>query len=378
MNCNRFMPLCLLLALLTMSIGLNADEVKSFGCLWRGNPRPSVPEQLYNLWKDEGKLWDRRFTPYNRKEAAELYTDPILQRENAAVDTTAENPRTTAFIILCNNGGIYCAVYAAEPELAKNTDPAKLPNNTLEVFIGPGDDPCFPFHQFTIDLKEGKLKDYPWGPETRDYRRLSESITYGITNNREGYLVWFNIPWQVWYEHLPLEGGADGKWGFNIIRWAPGGGQTWGGNVHQRSHFGNLIWPKFTQQQRDAIRSSLLTGALNNYKLLTAPYSAYIPDAERSFEDRTAFARQSAQAAAIPVMDQEFVRKFVRPMIEERNRIGKSIDSFKSLTEQEKTALYAQIGKLYEFNYDLEDARRQFLENKIFSAETTKQGTLKP
>ncbi|OGV48875.1 MAG: hypothetical protein A2X49_07045 [Lentisphaerae bacterium GWF2_52_8] len=391
MKFHQFIPLCLLL----WGFGAAADEVKSVEALWRGNPRPSVPEQLYKLWKDENKLWDRRFMPYNRKEADELYTDPVLQRETAASAMSTENPRTTAFIVLCNNGGIYCAIYAAEPELAKNADPAKLPNNSLEIFIGPGNDPRYPFHQFVIDLKtekqvyhnngnkitdhqfstdkkEGKLKDYPWGPENRSYRRLEGNITYGVTNNREGYLVWFYIPWQIWYEHLPLDGGTDGKWGFNIIRWAPGGGQTWGGNVHQRSSFGKLTWPKFTQQQRDAIRSSLLNSAYENYKKLTAAFRIEIPDSERSFEDGTALAQQSSEAAAMPVMDQEFVKKFVRPMIEERDKLGKSIVNFKNLSEEEKTALYAQIDKLYEFNYDLENARRRFLEDKLFSTETIK------
>ena len=84
-------------------------------------------------------------------------------------------------------------------------------------------------------------------------------------------------------------------------------------------------------------------------------------------EDGKAVAVQADQSSVMPGSNPEFLSKIALPMIEERDKLGKAIGNFKNLSEHEKTNLFGQADKLFEFKYDLEDAHRRFFEDRLFS-----------
>lgn len=50
------------------------------------------------------------------------------------------------------------------------------------------------------------------------------------------------LPWTFFYDVLPFD--TKSNWRFNVIRWTPAGGITWGGRVHELGRMGELVWEK--------------------------------------------------------------------------------------------------------------------------------------
>ena len=58
----------------------------------------------------------------------------------------------------------------------------------------------------------------------------------------------------------------------------------------------------------------------------------------------------------------------MKPLLAECDALGRGIASFDSLTPEEKDALYAQIRKLTQFRYDVQEAYRQYRLDILFGA----------
>ena len=178
-----------------------------------------------------------------------------------------------------------------------------------------------------------------------------------------GYLTRIFIPWEVLFNRLPFSDKKDNFWRLSVIRWATGGGQTWGGFVHEANRAGYIRWPDFTQEQKFAIYETVLNKAWQKYQNHLAKVNpTLVPDMKEPYLHKSDAPRSYMN---IPE-DLAFVDAFLKPMIEERNALGKSIASFNGLTPTEKEQLYSHVGMLMNFNYDVEEAYASYLNGKIF------------
>ena len=324
------------------------------------------PDRFENLLQAEPDAWDFRFRPYNASEAAFLVSDPSVRRD-AQAGKNVEKQRPTAFCFSCNEKGFTLVVFSCEPDMKEAMEKgASAPGNSLEVFFAPGDadqSKIEHYYQFILDQVKGELIDYPWLVEERGFRRMQGYVSHETRPVPNGLMSRVFIPWELLFDRLPFTDKRDNFWRLSVIRWATGGGQTWGGVVHEANRAGYIRWPDFTPEQKQAIYENVLNKAWGKYRAFLAKVDpTSVPDMKEPYARPPAGTRSYVNLQE----DKVFVKDYLQPLIDERNALGKRIAGFRELPAAEKEQLYSQAGKLMNFNYDVDEAYARYLKEKIF------------
>lgn len=315
--------------------------------------------------------WDFNFRPYSRGSSQTLWTDPAFQRDASAGKHIA-GARPSAIAAACDEVGFALYFFAAEPEVDSNCAAGHdAPGSTLECYVVPGtadSEKIEHYYQFIIDQKTNTVRDFPWLIETRGFQAMKGKFQPETRYLVNGYLTKIAFPWHFFWDRLPFLTQDHNVWRFSVMRWCPGGGQTWGGVVHEVSRFGHICWPEFTPERKSAIMKLILRhawGYFNSLKtdLVPANYPAdpapYVKDLPQEIVSHN----------WIPQY-QDFCKAKLNALVADREAIGKGISEFDKLSIAEQEAFYrVNASKLMNFEHDVRREFRRWLEEKLISGE---------
>ena len=152
--------------------------------------------------------------------------------------------------------------------------------------------------------------------------------------------VYVFIPWDYCHDDLPFDTGKN--WRFNLIRWTPAGGISWGGRVHEPGRMGNLVWDKPAPELLQKIRSRLAVRAIAKYQRIKA--------------DRLQFWQDELLG------DPAFAKECLEPAFAS---LDKAVADYQAgtLKPEEFAAKYQP--DLMEADYLVQELRKAFLEKKF-------------
>ncbi len=334
----------------------------------------SLPNDGEAIFSQEADRWNFNFRPYDAS-ADLLWTDPILRRNAAAGD--AGDKRMTGVDVVCNEEGFSILVLCFEPALvdyASKTNAFPAPN--IELYFLPGDTDVQKIeHHYQLYTGANRVSEYPWLVENAGYRPIKpHTIVHDYVLKEGAILRRYDISWEPLFDRLPFTNKRDNIWRLSVIRWAPGGGQTWGGPVHQPSHAGYIRFPDFTPAQRTAIMETLLRKAWISFRIragkrdmVCSPNTWSSPQVrtEKFFLEETAKAPRSY----VNYNEEPGFRPILEKLHAERNALGPAIGAFASLPPDEQLAFYEKASKLlFNYEYDVQDAYARFCEDELFAA----------
>jgi hypothetical protein len=273
------------------------------------------------------------------------YFDNPVYKENRFVQYWVETPiapggpRDTGFYMTYNEEGLTMFFQMNEPE--RDADGILRPSS-LELFLQTGPSPL-PYHQMIIHTDGTPTEYYEWQTENRHNRPLKDYVTIITEEIPTGWGTTVFIPWEAYYEHVPLNGE---DWAFAMIRWSPSDSPTWGGRVHQVGRFNVLDFEAPTAEQRTAIQKHVIRAAWDRFNATA---------------DRLRDAWLNGRAD-----DERFFNRVVQPMIDERAAYGADIARLDQLGAEEIDALYAHIASWFELRYDAEEARMADVKARLF------------
>ena len=293
------------------------------------------------------KIGATNFTPYNYSAAAALLEADVASER--AIDSKnlkaaekakilAEHMATTTFHFSYDVAGIHLFVVCPE----KNLDQFEAKGGgagSLEIFFAPGEE-AVTYQQFIINLPTGKIDCYPKNSILRTNRNLADFIKTDTTC-RDGKMgVYVFIPWDYCHDDLPFDTGKN--WRFNLIRWTPAGGISWGGRVHEPGRMGNLVWDKPAPELLQKIRSRLAVRAIAKYQRIKA--------------DRLQFWQDELLG------DPAFAKECLEPAFAS---LDKAVADYQAgtLKPEEFAAKYQP--DLMEADYLVQELRKAFLEKKF-------------
>lgn len=248
-------------------------------------------------------------------------------------------PRETSFYMVYREDGLYMFFQANEWE---NDAGGNLKPSSFEFFVAPGEGDL-PYHQMIVPTNGGLIEYYEWQTEYRDNRPLKGSVKVNTGQIPTGWGTVVVIPWENVYDHLPLNGG---DWQFNLIRWSPSDGQTWGGHVHQPGKFNLLRFQAPTAEQRTAIQKYALAKAWNVFQTKSAELTEY-------------WSQNPA------TKDLVFYNRVVLPLIEEGTSNGALMSQLAGLNAEQTEQLFKYTKNWMELRYDVDDIRRQYVKNML-------------
>lgn len=253
-------------------------------------------------------------------------------------------PRETSFYMVYKEDGLYMFIQSNEPETDAN---GKLKESSLELFIVPSEGDL-PYHQMIVPTGGGPIEYYEWQTEYRDNRPLKGNVRVNTGQIPSGWGTVIVIPWENVYDSVPLDGGS---WQFNLIRWSPSDGQTWGGHVHQPGKFNQLHFQAPSAEQRIAIQKHLLANAWNKFQSTAAQLTDY-------WSDKPA------------TKDQDFYNRFVLPLIIKGSGHGAQMDQLDELNADEIDELYGNVSDWMELRYNVDDQRLAYLKKGLTNQHT--------
>ncbi|TLS51500.1 hypothetical protein FE782_15435 [Paenibacillus antri] len=274
------------------------------------------------------------------------YFDNPEYKENRFVQYWVETPiapggpRDTGFYIVYNEEGMNIFFQSNEQEREAN---GVLKNSSLEIFLqtGHGD---LPYHQMIIPTNGGPVDYFEWQTEYRNNRPLKGNVTVVNEEIPTGWGTVVRIPWETYYEHVPLNGE---DWEFAMIRWSPSHSPTWGGRVHQAGRFNVLDIQAPTAEQRTNIQKNVIRKAWAKFN-------------ETSATLRATWLNGDAD-------DERFFNRYLQPLIAEGEAKGAEISNLDAMSAAEVDAMYAHVDEWFELRYDAEDARTADLKNRFFA-----------
>ncbi|UVI27310.1 hypothetical protein [Paenibacillus spongiae] len=269
-----------------------------------------------------------------------LYKETRFENYNDNAPIPPGGPRETSFYMVYRADGLYMFLQSNEPE----TDPnGNLKESWLEMFVvtGEGD---LPYHQMIVPTSGNAVEYYEWQTEYRDNRPLKGSVKINSGQIPGGWGTVVIIPWENVYDALPLNGG---NWQFNVIRWSPSDGQTWGGQVHQPGRFNLLHFQAPTAEQRMAIQKYVLTYAWSKFQTTSDELTA------------AWFNNDNKE-------DKDFFNGLVRPMLVEGKVKGNQMHKLDRMNPAETDELFQTVPEWMELRYNVDDQRQQFLKNALF------------
>lgn len=329
---------------------------------------PALTDQLLSA---KTLKWDFNFRPYSSGSTQTLWTDPAFQRDVSA-GKQIEGARPTALAVVCDNVGFALYVFASEPDIKTSVAAGKdSPGSTLECYVMPGtadSEKIEHYYQFIIDQKTNTVRDFPWLIETRGFQPMKGKFQPETRYLPNGYLTKIAFPWHYFWDRLPFLTQDHNLWRLSVMRWCPGGGQTWGGVVHEVSRFGCIQWPEFTPERKSAIMKQILRHAWTHFNglktdLVPANYPA----------DTSLYLKDLPPVIAshnwIPQY-QEFCKAKLNDLVADREAIGKGISEFDKLSIAEQEAFYrTNAPKLMNFEHDVRMEFRRWLEEKLIHGE---------
>ena len=330
-----------------------------------------LPAQVQDLLTTEPDAWNFNFRPYGSSSDM-LWTDPSVQR-GAAADASSDK-RPTALHVSADENGFTVLVLCVEPSLATTYAATNsYPSPGIEFFFMPGDaDKQKIDHHYMMYYGNFQLNEYAWLVPTRDFRYMRPYSSFQEIPLKNSIIVRFDFAWEGLFDKLPVFGpDVDNFWRLSVIRWAPGGGQTWGGVVHQQSQAGYIRW-HFTQEQKTAIMESVLkTGWIRFRKAAAAPdtlcdksWAGVNADPGKFFaeglkEEPRSFVNYNEDPAFRPTLDR---------LVAERNALAPTIGAFAGLPFAEQVAFYRKAAPmLLNFRYDVEDAYAAYSRDRILT-----------
>ena len=335
----------------------------------------TFPADCERLVSEETDRWDFNFRPYGR--TSDLVSDPAIIRgvaEGGEVKASA-----TALRVACDANGwgylVFCAEPKADEKIAAGEE-APLPN--LEMYFLEKDtdnqDPAVYWQFYTGN---GKLEQYDWMSEGRDWRMLKPFVRHEIRRARDGYVFRLDVPWESMWDRLPIFSDRnDNFWRIQVMRWS-GGGLTWGGEVHEPARGGYMRWPAFTDAQKLAIMQTVLDKAWRSFKGWDAEARYSVMGSNKpSGWDMTAVVR--TEPYAIDQVKAEGSRTYVnyaedpafRPVLEklhaERVALGAGISGLAKMSPGEREAFYKKATPmLFNYRLDVEAAYAAHLKDKM-------------
>ncbi|OQA85695.1 MAG: hypothetical protein BWY31_01725 [Lentisphaerae bacterium ADurb.Bin242] len=195
------------------------------------------------------------FIPYDLAAQSELTADATVERLGAGRKNLDFYLSHTRFLFLADSRGLSLYVRCGENELEKYRA-AGSGAGALEIFFSPGMEAA-DYYQLIVSLPNNKVDFYPKGSFNRTYRQMDGAVeTQTICHGKEMVTRVF-IPWSFFYNVLPWDTGK--HWRFNVIRWTPAGGITWGGRVHELGRMGELSGDGFLRNSGIRPGNSLRT-----------------------------------------------------------------------------------------------------------------------
>lgn len=268
-------------------------------------------------------------------------------KENRFVQYWWETPlepggtRDTGLYIVYNEQGVQIFFQSNEPERDNN---GVLKNSSIEFFIQTGREGV-PYHQMIIPTNGGPIEYYEWQTEYRHNRPLKGNVTVVNEEIPTGWGTVVSIPWEVYYEYVPLDGE---DWEFSMIRWAPSNySPTLGGKVHQVGRFNVLDFQAPTAAQRTAIQTNMISKAWEKFNQQAA-------DLEEAWLNGNPD-------------DAMFFNTHILPLIEQGEANGSLIPNLNSLSPAQIEELYEHVDSWMQLRYDSEDARKGYIEDWLFS-----------
>ncbi len=331
-----------------------------------------LPANYETLLRQEPGKWNFNFRPYGASSAAVLWTDPIMQREVMSGESVS-NKAPTALYVTCNEAGFTVLVFACEPTMRSSLEKgAALPSSTLECFFAPGDADTSKiehYYQFMCGATEPAVQGvFPWFVEDRGFRTIKGHLQVDSRSLPNGNLIRIFVPWAPIFDRLPFTTKRDNLWRLSVIRWAPTGGQTWGGVVHAATTAGYIRFPDFTDQQKTAIRKATLLKGWTAYQNLANS----TPVSPGKVTARTEDYYQKT-IASLPQTyknvneDFGFRDAWLTNAVAARNALGATIAGLETLSQPEQATFYRRASDmLFNFGYDLEQAYADYLNTKIF------------
>ncbi len=228
---------------------------------------------LSDAWQQGGA---NEFKPYSHKAQANLIADVAAERLEATNKNLDYYLKNTRFNWLYDDEGVHLFIVSGENELEKY----RLLNSgagSLEVFISPGME-RENYHQFIIELPSGKTNFYEKNSFHRSYRQIADFMKLE-TICRDGKMgTYVFVPWIFFYDVLPFD--THSNWRFNVIRWTPAGGISWGGRVHELGRMGELDWTENNPAMEQKIRRRIAEHAVAKYQKEKVRLLEYWNDSE--------------------------------------------------------------------------------------------------
>lgn len=210
--------------------------------------------------------WNRggagEFIPYNRAAQAELVADATAERLEAKNKNLDFYLKNTRFHWLCDTEGLHLFIVSGENEL----DKYRVLNSgagALEIFISPGMERDN-YYQFIIGPPGNRIDFYDKNSIHRSCRKISDRLKSETISRDNKMGTYVFIPWYFFYDRLPFDTGSN--WRFNVIRWTPAGGISWGGRVHELGRMGELAWSESNPAVEQAVRERIAEYGIARYR----------------------------------------------------------------------------------------------------------------
>lgn len=363
------MPLVILPLLLASALAaFAADSGKNvFDVVWRdSDDAPAL--------SSDPKVWDFGFRPYGAG-ADRLVSDPRVIRAAAeGGDTGGDRP--TALSVSFNERGLDVFVACFGPPLEEAlaaTNAAPLPR--LEFFIAPGDADSSRIEPYWMMVfrRHPPVEEFPALEYDRDYRPLAPYVTASTVTRRNAVIVKLHYAWEGLFDRLPFLtcDKRDVFWRLSMIRWdLPGGGRTWGGQVHRPDEAGYIRFPRLTEEQENAIMSQVLVRAWESFTEESVRYelradgdvmSPQVDASARVREELRRCPRTYVNYGEDPAM-----RPALERLVAERKALGPAIARFRELPRTERAAFYRRAcDMLFNFRLDVERTHAAILAEKL-------------
>ena len=329
----RFVFVCMLISITSGCIH-NTDINKTTGvkgekaylCTYMPEPPCSATDWSRSSLLEDKRLKESRFMDYGGKKAV----DPA---------------RETSFYMMYNVKGWYIYIHSKEPQMKKITTEG-LSGGGLELFFMPGMENVA-YYQFIINLATGKIVFYEWDVPHRYYRPVEGAMKSETIALKDGWGTFIFIPWECLYDKLPLD---KEQWRFGLMRWMPAlkprsPSVTWGGHVHEAGRWGLINWEALNTSERMAFKKSIITKAWIKY--------------QRSARQLTR--KWGNESYGNP----EFYQSAVKPLIDRYDQYSKTIKKLDALDTAELEKIYNLVPVWMEFKYEVDELRKNYLENKL-------------
>ena len=323
----------------------------------------SLPGDLAGFVKDHPDFFDFGFRPYGQS-AAELWTDSQLQRDVTG-GKAITGARPTAIAFTMDDKAFTMLLLCGEPSMTDGyAQGADFPSPHVEMYVCPGDaDTERIVHHYHMYYTGDQLNEYPWLEHDREFRALRPYTTAEETVLPNGVLLKISYAWEGMWDYLPFVTAdkKDNFWRYSAIRWAPGGGQTWGGRVNAPTSAGYVRFPAFTKEQKQAIMAEVLRRGWKKYRLTRTRFDTALGDGVPYADVNTnAYYRETlakSPRSFVNYAEDPALRPILAKLHKRCTDLGPGLARFAEMSEDEQLAFYRDAApKLFNFEYDVAEA----------------------